>query len=135
MMALAPCHDAILNHSIHQLRPALHRGCCCNGAQPGMLAVQQRHMRSCTRLTHRSRLTPFSLVRLQDDREKDPAFVSDAYAECYPAFHDFGTTVVDSDEEDMSHMDKKMVRVYCVIGCSDASEACAVTQLLRHCML
>ena len=37
--------------------------------------------------------------------------MSDAYAECYPAFHDFGTTVVDSDEEDMSHMDKKMVRL------------------------
>lgn len=38
--------------------------------------------------------------------------MSDAYAECYPAFHDFGTTVVDSDEEDMSHMDKKMVRLW-----------------------
>lgn len=44
---------------------------------------------------------------LQDVREKDPSFVSDAYAECYPAFHDFGTTVVDSDEEDLSHMDAK----------------------------
>ena len=55
---------------------------------------------------------PFAWAGLQDDREKDPAFVSDAYAECYPAFHDFGTTVVDSDEEDMSHMDKKMVRLW-----------------------
>lgn len=43
----------------------------------------------------------------QDAREKDPSFVSDAYAECYPAFHDFGNTVVDSDEEDLSHMDAK----------------------------
>lgn len=54
-------------------------------------------------------LTPLSALCEQDEREKDPAFVSDAYAECYPAFHEFGTTVVDSDEEDMSHMDKKGV--------------------------
>jgi RED-like protein C-terminal region len=43
--------------------------------------------------------------------------VSDAYAECYPGFHEFGTTVVDSDEEDMSHMDKKMVRFHVVSCC------------------
>ncbi len=56
---------------------------------------------------------------MQDEREKDPAFVSDAYAECYPAFHEFGNTVVDSDEEDMSHMDKKGVRISTMffLGC------------------
>lgn len=42
-----------------------------------------------------------------DERERDPNFVSDAYAECYPAFHDFGNTVVDSDDEDLTHMDTK----------------------------
>lgn len=44
---------------------------------------------------------------VQDERERDPNFVSDAYAECYPAFHDFGNTVVDSDDEDLTHMDTK----------------------------
>jgi RED-like protein C-terminal region len=72
-----------------------------------VLASRHQHLRICAWLTRR-------ISGLQDDREKDPAFVSDAYAECYPAFHDFGTTVVDSDEEDMSHMDKKMVRLCCV---------------------
>jgi hypothetical protein len=43
-----------------------------------------------------------------DEREKDPAFVSDAYAECYPGYHEYNATVVDSDDEaDFSHMDSK----------------------------
>lgn len=43
-----------------------------------------------------------------DEREKDPAFVSDAYAECYPGYHDYNNTIVDSDDEaDYSHMDSK----------------------------
>lgn len=46
-------------------------------------------------------------IKETDDRERDPNFVSDAYAECYPAFHDFGNTVVDSDDEDLTHMDTK----------------------------
>ena len=44
-----------------------------------------------------------------DEREKDPAFVSDAYAECYPGYHDFNNQVVDSDDEaDYTHMDSKL---------------------------
>ncbi|KAK9916318.1 hypothetical protein WJX75_001184 [Coccomyxa subellipsoidea] len=43
-----------------------------------------------------------------DEREKDPNFVSDAYAECYPAYHEYNNTIVDSDDEaDFSHMDSK----------------------------
>lgn len=42
-----------------------------------------------------------------DDREKDPAYVSDAYAECYPGYHNYSGTVVDSDEEDYTHMDTR----------------------------
>jgi hypothetical protein len=42
-----------------------------------------------------------------DKREKDPAYVSDAYAECYPGYHEYAGTVVDSDEEDFTHMDGK----------------------------
>ncbi len=42
-----------------------------------------------------------------DNREKDPAYVSDAYAECYPGYHEYAGTVVDSDEEDFTHMDGK----------------------------
>ena len=46
--------------------------------------------------------------RETDGRERDPAFVSDAYAECYPAYHDYARAVVDSDDEaDFSHMDGK----------------------------
>ena len=41
-----------------------------------------------------------------DEREKDPAFVSDAYAECYPEYHGYNATIVD-DEADYSHMDSK----------------------------
>lgn len=34
--------------------------------------------------------------------------MSDAYAECYPAYHDYARAVVDSDDEaDFSHMDGK----------------------------
>ena len=44
-----------------------------------------------------------------DEREKDPAFVSDAYAECYPGYHEFNNQVVDSDDEaDYTHMDSKL---------------------------
>ncbi len=46
--------------------------------------------------------------RETDGRERDPGFVSDAYAECYPAYHDYARAVVDSDDEaDFSHMDGK----------------------------
>lgn len=49
-----------------------------------------------------------SARRETDGRERDPAFVSDAYAECYPAYHDYARAVVDSDDEaDFSHMDGK----------------------------
>ena len=49
------------------------------------------------------------LIRREvDEREKDPAFVSDAYAECYPEYHGYNATIVDSDDEaDYSHMDSK----------------------------
>eukprot|EP00884_Botryococcus_braunii_P006803 jgi/Botrbrau1/16123/Bobra.7_2s0083.2 len=40
-------------------------------------------------------------------RERDPGYVSDAYAECYPGYHTFAATVVDSDEEDYTHMDTR----------------------------
>ncbi len=43
-----------------------------------------------------------------DARERDPGFVSDAYAECYPGYHDFATAVVDSDDEDYQAMDSKV---------------------------
>ena len=44
-----------------------------------------------------------------DEREKDPAFVSDAYAECYPGYHDYNNQVVDSDDEaDYTHMESKL---------------------------
>jgi IK cytokine len=44
-----------------------------------------------------------------DERERDPAFVSDAYAECYPGYHDYNIQVVDSDDEaDYTHMDSKL---------------------------
>ena len=44
-----------------------------------------------------------------DEREKDPAFVSDAYAECYPGYHEYNQQVVDSDDEaDYTHMDSKL---------------------------
>ncbi|CAL5227428.1 g10390 [Coccomyxa viridis] len=44
-----------------------------------------------------------------DEREKDPAFVSDAYAECYPGYHDYNNQIVDSeDEADYTHMDSKL---------------------------
>jgi len=33
--------------------------------------------------------------------------VSDAYAECYPSYHALGTEVVESDDEDLGHMDAK----------------------------
>lgn len=43
-----------------------------------------------------------------DEREKEPGFVSDAYAECYPEYHGYNNTIVDSDDEaDFSHMDSK----------------------------
>ena len=42
-----------------------------------------------------------------DARERDPTHISDAYAECYPAYHGFAGAVVDSDDEDLSHMDSK----------------------------
>ena len=42
-----------------------------------------------------------------DAREKDPAFVSDAYSECYPDYHAFGTTVMDDEDADFTHMDNK----------------------------
>ena len=43
-----------------------------------------------------------------DEREKDPSFVSDAYAECYPGYHEYNNTIADSDDEaDFSHMDSK----------------------------
>lgn len=51
----------------------------------------------------------FACRREVDEREKDPAFVSDAYAECYPGYHDFNNQVVDSeDEADFTHMDSKL---------------------------
>ena len=43
-----------------------------------------------------------------DAREKDPAFVSDAYSECYPDYHAFGTTVMDDEDADFTHMDNKV---------------------------
>ncbi len=44
-----------------------------------------------------------------DEREKDPAFISDAYAECYPGYHEYNNQVVDSeDEADYTHMDSKL---------------------------
>ncbi len=33
--------------------------------------------------------------------------MSDAYAECYPSYHALGTEVVESDDEDLGHMDAK----------------------------
>ncbi|KAK9810192.1 hypothetical protein WJX72_006465 [[Myrmecia] bisecta] len=45
--------------------------------------------------------------READAREKDPAFVSDAYAECYPGYHEYATAVVDSDDENFNDMDSK----------------------------
>ena len=42
-----------------------------------------------------------------DARERDPSYISDAYAECYPGYHSYATAVVDSDDEDLSHMDSK----------------------------
>ena len=42
-----------------------------------------------------------------DARERDPNYVSDAYAECYPGYHEYAPAVVDSDDEDLSHMDTK----------------------------
>ena len=38
---------------------------------------------------------------------QEASFVSDVYAECYPGYHDFANGVVDSDEEDFTHMDSK----------------------------
>ncbi len=38
---------------------------------------------------------------------QDPNFVSDAYAECYPSYHALGTEIVESDDEDLGHMDAK----------------------------
>ena len=49
-----------------------------------------------------------SVFKRDDEREKDPAFVSEAYAECYPEYHGYNATIVDSDEEaDYTHMDSK----------------------------
>ena len=49
-----------------------------------------------------------SCRREVDEREKEPGFVSDAYAECYPEYHGYNNTIVDSDDEaDFSHMDSK----------------------------
>ncbi|KAK9805368.1 hypothetical protein WJX73_007555 [Symbiochloris irregularis] len=42
-----------------------------------------------------------------DARERDPDFAPDAYAECYPDYHGYAHAIVDSDEEDLSHMDSK----------------------------
>ena len=39
---------------------------------------------------------------------QDPNFVSDAYAECYPSYHVMGTEIVESDDEDLGHMDAKV---------------------------
>ena len=33
--------------------------------------------------------------------------MSDAYAECYPSYHALGTEIVESDDEDLGHMDAK----------------------------
>eukprot|EP00803_Ostreobium_quekettii_P003924 evm.model.scf_1664.2 EVM.evm.TU.scf_1664.2 scf_1664:24737-30361(+) len=43
-----------------------------------------------------------------DDRERDPGFLPEHYAECYPGYHDsFAAEVVDSDDEDYGQMDTK----------------------------
>ena len=39
---------------------------------------------------------------------QDPNFVSDAYAECYPSYHEMGAVVVESDDEDLGQMDAKV---------------------------
>ena len=43
---------------------------------------------------------------------QDPNFVSDAYAECYPSYHALGTEIVESDDEDLGHMDAKARTCY-----------------------
>ena len=52
--------------------------------------------------------TRLGQMKEADARERDPSFVSDAYAECYPGYHDFATAVVDSDDEDYQAMDSKV---------------------------
>ena len=39
---------------------------------------------------------------------QDPSFVSDAYAECYPSYHEMGAVMVESDDEDLGQMDAKV---------------------------
>lgn len=34
--------------------------------------------------------------------------MSDAYAECYPSYHEMGAVVVESDDEDLGQMDAKV---------------------------
>lgn len=43
-----------------------------------------------------------------DARERESAFVPDAYGECYPGYHELGTAVVDDDEADFTAMDSKV---------------------------
>ena len=57
--------------------------------------------------------TRLGQMKEADARERDPSFVSDAYAECYPGYHDFATAVVDSDDEDYQAMDSKVYYAHC----------------------
>ena len=63
-----------------------------------------------------------------DEREKDPAFVSDAYAECYPGYHDYNTQVVDSDDEaDYTHMDSKLGKSRTEFNTEEEWQVCGAT--------
>ena len=47
-------------------------------------------------------------VDRKTEKDIDPTSLPDHYAECYPGFHQsYSAAVVDSDDEDFSHMDAR----------------------------